>query len=203
MIELYTDSTFNGQRASIMLEETGLDYTAHRVNLTQGEQRKPSFLKLNPRGQIPVLVDHADTDTPFIMTQSITILIYLSEKTGMFTPTKLQDKMRMYEWLQFHAVDIGANVFSAYYLSQLCPTPQPQAAEILTGRVIALYRHFNKYLSKNEYLGGTDYSIADIAAFPAVLALVDKLAGYPHLNRWVQQVNARPAVIKGLAVPDQ
>ena len=202
MLELYTASTFNGQRVAIMLEETGLDYTAHWVDLMKGEQRRPEFLKLNPSGRIPVLIDqdsgHSD---PFILTQSTAILQYLAEKTGLFLPTSQQARARVYEWLHFHAIDIGSVLFSAFYLRQLCSPAQQQAAQLLQERIHGLYRHFDQQLSEQEYLAGAEYSIADITALPAVLSQEQVLSDYPNLGRWLKQLNQRPAVQRGMAVP--
>ena len=139
MIDLYTASTFNGQRVAIMLEETGLDYSAHRVDLMKGEQQQPAFLRLNPSGRIPVLVDHGSSvSNPFVLTQSVAILQYLAEKTGQFLPNSLPERARIYEWMHFHAVDIGSVMFSAFYLQRRCTPRQSQAAELLRKRVYEL-----------------------------------------------------------------
>lgn len=204
MIELYTASTFNGQRAAIMLEETGLDYVAHRVDLWKGEQRRPAFLKLNPSGRIPVLLDYDSGESaPFILTQSVAIVQYLAEKTGRLLPHSLQERARVYEWLQFHAVDIGSSVFSAFYLKRLCSPRQHQAARLITERVIELYSHFDRRLADHEFLAGANYSIADIIAMPAALAQQEQLADYAHLTRWLHQLKQRPEVQRGLAVAEQ
>ena len=202
MIELYTFNTFNGQRASIMLEETGLPYTAHRVDLFKGEQHSPKFLKLNPSGRIPVLVDGDDGEAkPFVLTQSVAIVQYLAEKTGQFLPQSLKERARLYEWMQFHAIDIGGSLFNAFYLQQLCSAHYPEAAEELRSRVHQHYRHFDRRLAKHTFLAGEEYTIADIIVLPAALAQEDKLAEYEHLTRWLQQLKQRPAVQRGMAVP--
>lgn len=203
MIELYTFNTFNGQRASIMLEETGLPYTAHRVDLLQGEQHRPEFLQLNPSGRIPVLLDYDEGQTePFVLTQSVAIVQYLAEKTGQLLPQSLKARARLYEWMQFHAIDIGGSLFNAFYLQQLCSTKHPQAAEQIRERVHQLYAHFDQRLSEHEFLAGADYSIADIIVLPAALAQEEKLAEYEYLTRWLRQLKQRPAVQRGMAVPE-
>lgn len=203
MIDLYTASTFNGQRVSIMLEETGLIYTAHRIDLMKGEQRQPKFLRLNASGRIPVLVDHdSGADDALVLTQSVAIVQYLAEKTQMLLPELLQDRAKVYEWMHFHAVDIGSVIFSAFYLQQLITPKQEQAAEQLRSRVHELYRHFDQQLGQYEFLAGASYSIADITALPAVISQEKKLTDYPNLSRWLQQLKQRPAVQRGMAVPE-
>jgi GST-like protein len=199
MIDFYTANTFNGQRVAIMLEEVELPYTIHRLNLMKGEQQKPEFLKLNPSGRIPVLVDSdSGSSTPFILTQSIAILQYLSEKTGQLMPENILEKARVYEWMDFHAVDIGSNLFSAFYLQQRCTPPQESAAELLRERVLELYRFFDEQLSEQEFIAGASYSIADITILPAALALEQQLTDYVNLTRWLQQLKNRPAVQRGM-----
>jgi GST-like protein len=203
MIDLYTASTFNGQRVSIMLEETGLAYSAHRIDLMKGEQRKPDFLKLNPSGRIPVLVDHdSGTSDPFVLTQSVAILQYLAEKTQQLLPQTPQTRARVYEWMNFHAIDIGSVLFSAFYLRQLCSSRHPEAAKQLTKRVHELYQYFDQQLAKQEFLAGSNYSIADITVLPTVFNR-EQLAEYQNLSRWLQQLKQRPAVQRGMAVPKQ
>lgn len=201
MIELYTYNSFNGQRASIMLEETGLAYTPHKVDLFKGEQKRPEFLKFNPSGRIPVLVEYGDDSKPFVLTQSVAIVQYLAEKTGKLLPQSLKERARLYEWMQFHAIDIGGSLFNAFYLQQLCETKHPEAAEAIRDRVHQHYSHFDHRLAEHEYLAGDDYTIADVTVLPAVLAQEEKLADYEHLTRWLQQLKQRPAVQRGMAVP--
>ncbi len=202
MIDLYTASTFNGQRVSIMLEETGLDYSVHDINLVKGEQRHPDFLRLNPSGRIPVIVDHDASDKPFVLTQSVAILHYLAEKTGKMLPDSLIAKARVYEWMNFHAIDIGSVLFSAFYLEKRVTPPQPEAAEILRKRIHELYQHFDQQLAHQDFLAGSSYSIADVTTFPALFGQKQELKDYQHLNRWLQQLNNRSAVKRGMRVPN-
>jgi len=204
MITLYTASTFNGRRVSIMLEETGLPYSVHGIDLTKGDQRQPEFLKLNPSGRIPVLVDHDNAGAePLILTQSTAILQYLAEKTGKLIPDSLSARAKVYEWMHFHAVDIGSTIFSAFYLQRRSSPRQIEAAEQLRHRVHELYRYFDERLAEHEFLAGGSYSIADITALPLVISQEQKLIEYPDLTRWVQQLKQRPAVKRGMAVPEQ
>ena len=204
MIDLYTASTFNGQRVAIMLEETGLEYSTQWVNLAKGEQRQPDFLRLNPSGRIPVLVDHdTGTSAPFVLTQSTAILQYLAEKTQLLLPDSILARAKVYEWMYFHAADLGSVVFSAFYLENRSKPKQQQAAELLRKRVHELYRYFDLQLAEQEFLAGTSYSIADITALPAVITQEQKLADYANLIRWLEQLKQRPAVQRGMAVPEQ
>ncbi len=202
MIDLYTASTFNGQRISIMLEEIELSYTAHKIDLIKGEQHQTDFLKLNPSGRIPVIIDHdSGASEPLILTQSVAILQYLAEKTQLLLPKSLLERAKVYEWMHFHAVDIGSTLFSAFYLQNLIDPKQDQAADQLRQRVHDLYKFFDQRLSEHEFLAGTSYSIADITTLPVVLAQEEKLANYTNLTRWLQQLKQRPAVQRGMAVP--
>jgi len=201
MINLYTADTFNGQRVSIMLEEIELPYRVHRVNLAKAEQRQAEFLQLNPSGRIPVLVDQLEADSEaLVITQSTAILQYLAEKSGKLLPESIQLRAKVYEWMHFHAIDIGSVIFSAFYLQQRCLPKQTEASEQLTKRVYELYRFFDQQLSNNEYLAGDDYSIADITALPAVITQEQKLTEYANLTRWLQQLKQRPAVKRGIAI---
>jgi len=201
MIDLYTANTFNGQRVSIMLEEIGLPYIAHQVDLVKGEQRQAEFLQLNPSGRIPVLVDQVDNE-PLVITQSTAILQYLAEKTRQFLPESLTARAKVYEWMHFHAIDIGSVIFSAFYLQKRSVPKHTGAAEQLRKRVHELYGYFDQQLSDNEFLAGNSYSIADITALPAVITQEETLAKYSYLTRWVEQLKQRPAVQRGLAVPE-
>ncbi len=203
MIDLYTASTFNGQRVSIMLEETGLDYSVHYINLVKGEQQYPDFLRLNPSGRIPVIVDHDKSNKPFVLTQSVAILQYLAEKTGKLLPDSLLARARVYEWMNYHAVDIGSVLFSAFYLEKRVTPPQPEAAKILRKRIHEMYQYFDQQLARQDFLAGSNYSIADITVLPAIIGKEQQLVDYQHLNRWLQLLKNRPAVKRGMKVPNQ
>lgn len=195
MIDFYTANTFNGRRVALMLEETGLEYSTHWLNLMQGEQKQPDFLKLNPSGRIPVIVDHdTGNSEPFKLTQSVAILQYLAEKTGRFLPEAGYERARVYEWMHFHAIDIGSVLFSALYLQKLCTPAQEQAAAQLIERVHTLYQHFDQQLATHEYIAGQEYSIADITVLPAVMGKEAQIAEYTNLTRWLRQLKQRPAV---------
>jgi len=201
MIDFYSADTFNGRRVAIMLEETALAYTVHPVNLAQQEQHKADFLQLNPSGRIPVIVDHDSVlDKPLVLTQSTAILQYLAEKTGQLLPESLAERAKTYEWMHFHAVDIGSVIFSAFYLQRRTKPKQLVAAKQLKARIHDLYQYFDLQLQQHEFIAGSQYSIADITMLPAVSAQEKLVADYPHIQRWLQQLKQRPAVQRALSI---
>lgn len=199
MIGLYTYATINGQNIVIALEEMQLEYNLHKVDLMKGEQQKPEFLKLNPSGRIPTIIDHENN---LVLTQSSAILIYLAEKSGQLLSTDACLKAKTLEWMMFHASDLAPNLFNNFYLKALIKEPQPVAAQFIKDRYLNLYQYIDKQLSEHEFLNGCDYSIADIAAYPAIDRLQDSFdeLKYTNINRWHQQLSQRPAVIKGMSI---
>jgi glutathione S-transferase len=202
MIDLYTSATPNGWKASILLEELGVPYTVHPISLSKGDQKRPEYLKLNPNGRIPTIVDREADD--FAVFESGAILIYLAEKYGRFMPQDPKGRSRVIQWLMFQMGGIGpmqgqANVFFRY-----APEKIPYAIERYQTETKRLYRVLDTRLADNEYLAG-DYSIADIANWSWVSLYfwagveVDDL---PHLKRWLDVIRARPAVQRGIAVPE-
>ncbi len=201
MIDLYTAATPNGWKVSIALEELGLAYTVKPVDLGSGEQKEPSFLAINPNGRIPAIVDHDAGDLTLF--ESGAILIYLAEKAGALLPTEPHGRSQTIQWVMFQMAGVGpmqgqANVFYRY-----APEKIPWAIDRYHRETRRLYEVLDGRLAENEYLAG-DYSIADISVWPWMSirdwAGVD-LAGLDHLQRWFEQVGARPAVQKGSAVP--
>ncbi len=201
MIDLYTAATPNGHKASIMLEEVGLPYAVHALQLGLLEQKQPWFLEINPNGRIPAIVDRQNDD--FSVFESGAILIYLAEKTGQLMPTDARQRSIALQWLMFQVGGVGpmqgqANVFFRY-----APEPIPYAVERYQKETRRLYEVLERRLTEAEYLGG-DYSIADIATFPWVRAHAwagVSIEGLPNLARWLAAIEARPAVQRGLAVP--
>lgn len=200
MIEFYTAATPNGWKVAIMLEELGLDYKVFPVNLSEGEQKTEAFLKMNPNGKIPAI---RDTDNGQIVFESGAILIYLAEKTGKLMPK--DHKYEVLQWLMFQMGGIGpmmgqANVFYRYF-----PEKIPAVIERYHNEVKRLFGVLDKHLEHNEYLAG-DYSIADIANWSwvhiAFWAGVE-LADFKNLNKWVEKIAKRPAVEKGINIPEK
>lgn len=201
MIDLYTAATPNGHKISIALEELALPYTLHALDLGASEQKQPWFLKINPNGRIPAIVDRAAGD--FAVFESGAILIYLAELSGRLMPADAQGRSLVLQWLMFQMSGIGpmmgqANVFHRYF-----PEKIPAAIDRYQGESKRLFRVLDGRLCDHEFLAG-DYSIADIANWAWVRTHswsgVD-LDGLPHLQRWLAQVGARPAVQRGILLP--
>ena len=200
MIELYTAATPNGWKISIMLEEIGLDYKVFPINLANEEQKTEQFLSMNPNGKIPVI---RDTQTNQVIFESGAILIYLAEKSGQLFSS--DNKYEILQWLMFQVGGIGpmmgqANVFVRYF-----PEKIPAVIDRYQNEVKRLFKVMDKHLSTREYLAGK-YSIADIANWSWVhIAYWPKieLQEFPYLNAWVERIAQRPAVIKGINIPEK
>ena len=201
MIDLYTSATPNGWKASITLEELQLPYEVHAISLMAGEQKEPAYLKINPNGRIPTIVDRDEDD--FAVFESGAILIYLAEKAGRLLPTDRKGRSRVIQWLMFQMGGIGpmmgqANVFFRYFPEKIQP-----AIDRYQNESKRLFAVLDTQLKDNEFLAG-DYSIADIANWSWVRTHrwsgveVDDL---PNLRRWIDELAARPACAKGVTIP--
>ncbi len=201
MISLYTAPTPNGWKASVVLEELGLPYQVHAIDLLSGAQRAPDYLAINPNGRIPAIVDHEADD--FAVFESGAILIYLAEKTGQLMPSDAKGRSRVLQWLMFQMGGIGpmmgqANVFHRYFPEKIQVVIDRYQGE--SGRLFGV---LDRQLADHEWLAG-DYSIADIANWCWVRTHkwsgVD-IAPFEHLQRWVAAIAARPAAQAGIKVP--
>jgi glutathione S-transferase/GST-like protein len=203
MIDLYTAATPNGHKISIALEELGLPYTVHAINLVKHEQRQPEFLRISPNGRIPAIVDRELDD--FAIFESGAILIYLAEKTGRLLPTDVKGRSLVIQWLMFQMGGIGpmmgqANVFFRYFPEKIQPAIDRYHAEVRR-----LFGVLDTRLADNEYLAG-DYSIADIANWAWARThwwSGVELEGFEHLKRWVDLLAARPACQRGIEIPQR
>jgi len=199
MIDLYTAPTPNGWKASIALEELELPYEVHVINLMAGEQKQPDYLKLNPNGRIPTIVDRDEGNFPVF--ESGAILIYLAEKTGRFYPQK--NKYIVLQWLMFQMGGVGPMFGQAHHFMRAKKDEIPYGSERYGAEAKRLYGVLEKRLQQAAYLAD-EYSIADIATYPWVARhewhRVD-LNGYPAVKRWYDTIGARPAVVRGMAVP--
>ena len=198
MIRLYTSPTPNGYKVSVALEEMGLPYDVHSIDLMKGAQKTADFLRMNPNGRIPVIEDDG-----FAVFESGAILIYLAEKTGMFMPRDVQGRSRVIQWLMFQMGGIGpmmgqANVFYRYFPERIQP-----AIDRYHGEVKRLFSVLDMHLANHEWLAG-DYSIADIANWcwtrTARWSGVDP-EPYSNLARWHRAIAERPAAQRGITVP--
>ena len=201
MIDLYTAATPNGKKVSIMLEEVGLKYSVHPINLSKLEHKEDWYLKINPNGRIPAIIDRDNND--FSVFESGAILIYLAEKTGQLLPAEPEGRSRTIQWLMFQMAGIGpmqgqANVFYKYV-----PEKIQYAIDRYQNETERLYGVLDNQLKKNEFIAG-GYSIADIATWPWI-DIHDwtglSLEKFPNLQRWHKHVGARPAVLKGKNIP--
>ena len=201
MIDLYTWATPNGWKASSTLEELGLEYNVHPIDITTGVQKEAEYTAINPNGRIPAIIDRDNDD--FAVFESGAIQIYLAEKTGKLLPTDDKGRSRVIQWLMFQMGGLGpmqgqANVFFRYFSETI-----PAAIERYQNETRRLYGVLDGHLQNNEYLAG-DYSIADIANW--AWARIHNWAGveideFPAMQRWLNQLEARPALQRGAAVP--
>ncbi|MES1944628.1 hypothetical protein PC39_10952 [Salinisphaera sp. PC39] len=201
MIDLYTAATPNGWKASILLEELGVDYAVHALDLGAGEQKTPEYLALNPNGRIPTIVDREADD--FAVFESGAILIYLAEKHGRFLPIDVKGRSRVIQWVMFQMGGIGpmqgqANVFHRYFETRI-----PEAIDRYQHETRRLYEVLDRQLRGRSYICD-EYSIADIAAWPWIKlhdwAGVDT-SGLDALEAWIERVGNRDAVQQGMTIP--
>lgn len=203
MIDLYTWTTPNGRKISIMLEEIGLPYTAHPVNISKDEQFAPDFLKISPNNKIPAIVDSdGPGGKPISVFESGSILFYLAEKTGKLMPADPAGRYETMTWLMFQMAGVGPMLGQAHHFLQYAPEKIEYAMTRYSNEANRLYGVLNKRLAGRDYVAG-DYSIADMAIMPW-LRYPDRqavdIAQYPEVERWRTALEARPAVQKGLAV---
>jgi GSH-dependent disulfide-bond oxidoreductase len=204
MIELYTWTTPNGRKVSIMLEETGLPYNVHAIDISKGEQFRPDYVAINPNSKIPAIIDRdGPGGAPLAVFESGAILIYLAEKTGKLLPRDAVARMAALQWLMFQMGGVGPMFGQAHHFLRAAPEPVPYGIERYTKETRRLYGVLDRRLGEAAYLAG-DYSIADIATFPWVARHEwhkVELAEFPHVARWYAAIAARPAVARGMRVP--
>jgi len=201
MIELYTSPTPNGWKASIALEELELPYTVHPIALQKLEQKEDWYLKINPNGRIPTIVDKDNDD--FAVFESGAILIYLAEKTGRLMPSDVKGRSRVIQWLMFQMGGIGPMMGQANVFFRYAPEKIPFAIDRYQRECRRLFEVLDKQLAAQPYLAG-DYSIADIATWSWVFThnwSGVEIDGLDHLKRWLEVVGERPAVERGRLVP--
>ena len=201
MIELYSWTTPNGRKVSIMLEELGLPYNAHAINITKGEQHAPEFLKLSPNNRIPAIID---TETDVTMMESGAIMIYLAEKTGRFLSSDFKTRLKTLEWLMWQMGGVGPMFGQVHHFVKYNPGKAPYAEERYLNEAKRLYGVLDKRLGESEYMGSDEYSIADMATWPWAARFdwqtID-LNEYPNVKRWYLAIAGRPAVQRGWDVP--
>ncbi len=201
MIDLYTWSTPNGRKVSIALEEMGVDYETHAINIGKSEQFAPDFLKISPNNRIPAIVDRSDGLTLF---ESGAILLYLAHKSGKFHPRTGEAHWRVIEWLMWQMGGIGPMLGQAHHFLKFNPGKAPYAEERYGKEAQRLYGVLDRQLADHRFMAGA-YSIADMATWPWIARFewqdID-MHKFPNVKRWYQEIAARRAVRRGYKVPD-
>ncbi len=201
MIELYLAGTANGFRASVALEEAGLPYHVHKLDLTKGEQRSADYLKINPAGMIPALVDSAGPDGQSItVTQSGAIVLYIAEKSGKLLPKNPAVRAHAMQWFMQAASDVAGTSGTIFQLEMRTPEKNAAITEHFKNRLLDFFALADKNLANNEFLAG-EFSVADVMLYPnfvARKALLGGAGGYENLLRWGASTAARPAVRRGM-----
>ena len=204
LIEVYTWPTPNGHKVHVMLEECGLPYRAIPVNIGNGDQFNPEFLAISPNNKIPAIIDPDGPDgKPISVFESGAILLYLAAKTGRFMPESVRAKYDVLQWLMFQMGGVGPMLGQAHHFRIYAPEKLPYAVDRYTNEAKRLYSVMNKRLGHCRYIGGPDYSIADIAVFPWLRSWKNQgidWNDHPHLKGWFDEVAARPAVQRGCEV---
>jgi len=203
MIDVYTDATPNGHKVHIMLEECGLPYRIHHVDIGRGDQFKPEFLAISPNNKIPAIVDADGPDgKPISLFESGAILVYLAGKTGRFLGEDDRQRFATLQWLMFQMGGVGPMLGQAHHFRIYAPEKIEYAINRYTNEAKRLYGVIDRQLSSHPYIAGDIYTIADMAIFPWTRAWerqgVD-LADFPHVKRWFGEISERPAVVRGLA----
>ena len=202
MIDFYTWTTPNGRKVSILLEELGIDYEVHSINITQGDQNSPAFLKISPNNKIPAIIDR---DNGMSLMESGAILVYLAEKYGKFLPKDRIARAKVNEWLMWQMGGFGPILGQAHHFLHFNPGKSDYAEERFRSEVARLYGVLDRRLEGRDYICD-DYSIVDMACWPWVSRYEWQqvnLTAYPNVRSWYQRLLARDAVQKGYQVPKQ
>lgn len=205
MIDLYTWTTPNAQKVSIMLEEVGLPYAVHPIDIGNGGQRQPEYLAVNPNGKVPAIVDREGPHgRPLTLVESGAILIYLAEKTGTLLAPEGAERAESLQWLMFQMSSIGPTFHDAYHFMALAPERTPHAIEYFLAECARVLGVLDVHLAGREYVAA-NYSIADVAIYPWIVAAIGAhlpgIQTFTHLQRWATQLAARPGISRGMAVP--
>ncbi len=202
MIDLYYWTTPNGHKITIFLEEAGVPYTIHPVNIGKGEQFAPEFLKISPNNRIPAIVDRAPTDggAPLSMFESGAILLYLADKIGRFIPADGRARLDCIQWLFWQMGNLGPMAGQNHHFGLYAPEKLPYAVDRYVKETGRLYAVLNKRLGDREFIAG-EYTIADIASYPWIQPERQQqdFDEFPHLKRWKETIRARPAVVRAYA----
>lgn len=200
MIDLYYWTTPNGHKITLFLEESGLPYKIHPINIGKGEQFAPEFLRISPNNRIPAIVDQAPADggAPISIFESGAILLYLAEKTGRFLPHDIRGRQQVLQWLFWQVGGLGPMAGQNHHFSGYAGEKISYAIDRYVGETARLYAVLNKHLRDREFIGD-DYSVADMACYPWIVpheAQSQKLEDFPHLQRWFETTTKRPATVR-------
>ena len=204
MIQVYSWPTPNGHKVHIMLEECGLSYRAIPIDIGAGDQFKPDFLQISPNNKVPAIVDPKGPDgRPISLFESGAILMYLASKTGQFLPSGTRERFEVLQWLMFQMGGVGPMLGQAHHFRIYAPEKIAYAYDRYTNEAKRLYAVMNTRLAQSKYIGGAEYSIADMAIFPWVRSWKNQgidWVDYPNLRKWFDEIAARPAVMRGVEV---
>jgi GSH-dependent disulfide-bond oxidoreductase len=207
MIEVYSWATPNGHKVHIMLEECGLPYHVHAIDIGAGDQFDPGFLAISPNNKIPAITDTEGPEgAPISLFESGAILLYLASKTGRFMPESITARYDVLQWLMFQMGGVGPMLGQAHHFRIYAPQKIAYAIDRYTNEAQRLYGVMNRRLAHTKYIAGPEYSIADIAIFPWLRSWKNQgidWSDYPHLKGWFDEIAARPAVKRGVAVLDE
>jgi GST-like protein len=204
MIDVYSWPTPNGHKVHIMLEETGLPYQVHAIDIGAGDQFKPEFLAISPNNKMPAIVDADGPDgKPISLFESGAILVYLAGKTGRFLGNSDRERFATLQWLMFQMGGVGPMLGQAHHFRMYAPEKVEYAINRYTNEAKRLYGVIDRQVAKEGYLAGAEYTIADIATWPWLRSWQNQgveLDQYPDLKRWFEEIEARPAVQRGVQV---
>lgn len=204
MIDCYTWTTPNGHKVHIMLEETGLEYTAHPIDIGKGDQFEDDFLAISPNNKIPAIVDQdGPNGKPYALFESGAILIYLAEKTGRLLPTDAVKRNDVLQWLMFQMASVGPMLGQAHHFNRYAPDRIEYAIKRYESEANRIYGVMDRRLAQAKFLAGNDYSIADIATWPWLRSAETQgvnIDDYPNVRRWYEMIGERENVKAGLRV---
>lgn len=201
MIDLFYWPTPNGHKITLFLEEAGMDYTIHPVDITAGDQFRPEFLAISPNNRMPAIIDRTPKDggEAISVFESGAILLYLAEKIGRFLPVDIRGRTSVTEWLFWQIGGLGPMAGQNHHFVQYAPEKVPYAITRYVNETNRLYGVMDRRLAQVPFLGGADYSIADMASYPWIVpwkGQLQNLEEFPHLKRWLEDIGERPATIR-------
>ena len=205
MIDLYYWTTPNGHKITLFLEETGLPYALHPINIGKGEQFQPDFLRIAPNNRIPAIVDNAPADggEPVSIFESGAILLYLAEKTGQFLSTDLRQRVDALQWLFWQMAGLGPMAGQNHHFTQYAPEQVPYAIDRYVKETARLYAVLDRRLADRAFITGDDYTIADMACYPWIVPHErqrQNLDDFPNIKRWFDVIQQRPATVRAYEI---